>query len=598
MASDQETHKVQISDPEIQVVPDIFSERTRIVEKFLEPHDVTDQAGFKRRIYKQKNTRFSFRGREELPVMETVKNSQTVLLGSRPVHIDANDYQEYESQFAPNENKNELDNLESCYLATKDLSGVLALAAKLGAEDPDLINMLQEIKSGIYSEKSLALIDRLIAANNVKDDGSGWDDSFAGGDAEAVVVLSLMGNKEANNYLNSKLKQMNKLDKLRESQEDKVEIDKHIDQQVCVHATSFKPNKFGENGYEIKTTGDATNFEYVRNTIHVALNHKVVSHWMGNWDQSSYTILSPMKDVVEMNGSPKSDQEWDIWWTRNPGETLKFPNAIIVESGKTPPETLYVKEDKLKTFKDGEYTIDDLLNTEQFASCNIRTFNDFKSIFFISKFENKQLKESLDLNWNIEKLAQLFVEKYFPDEKYPGERKNKEYSYIIQYCISRYGDLDNFEQNFRTAANLSVAERVKQIFEDINISTAYIGSADNFEKAAIELSVSVSKKIESEIFSELSSTVVKNTIKEMGYEYTGGGNWPSAHNGSPYDWITRSHSAAIDIAKEVIGTDDDGNEIKGKFDWTKFKPIWQKLPDVDPKTRRVAYASGAFNSRV
>jgi len=48
----------------------------------------------------------------------------------------------------------------------------------------------------------------------------------------------------------------------------------------------------------------------------------------------------------------------------------------------------------------------------------------------------------------------------------------------------------------------------------------------------------------------------------------------------------------------VIGKDNGGTEIKGKFDWTKFNSIWAELPRVDSKTRRVMYASGAFNSRI
>ena len=96
---------------------------------------------------------------------------------------------------------------------------------------------------------------------------------------------------------------------------------------------------------------------------------------------------------------------------------------------------------------------------------------------------------------------------------------------------------------------------------------------EDYEIILDKLSSYITKNIEGEIFSKISSQATEATIRKMGFSPTEGGNWPSAHAGSSYDWFTKGHYFSIDEAKEVIGRDDDGTEIKGKFDWTKFNSI-------------------------
>lgn len=578
---------------EKQLAVSEFQQRSKIVEELLKPSIDSDQAGFKRRIYKYNEVEFSFRGREELPKLEVMKNSQSVLLGSFPVHVDQEDYQKYISEHNPNET-----NQADSYLVTKDIQGVIELVLKLGSPNPNLEKMLFEVRSGVYSGESLDLLDKLIAANCIKDGKNEWDDNLNGADAEAVVVLTLLGNEDASIYLDSKLEQMRSMDVLREQRnqrENKWPVD--IDMQACVHATRFKPIENKDGAYDVRTTGDATGFEYVRNTIHVSLNHKVVSHMGGKWDQAPYVLISPMRLMVDVNGPPVSDQEWDTWWIRNPGETLKFPKAIFIEPGKMPFNTLFVIGDKKAIFKGENYTVDDWLDTEKVSESQIDLRNCFNAVLFADFSDHPELRAFLDSNWDMEKLSQVIVEKYFPEESYPGERKDKNFIHILRYGQPRSGDFENFERSFKASGGDLLADRISEVLKSAGVSSAFRGEGEDFDAMVSELSLYISKNIEREIYAKLTSLVSAEVIRKMGFEPTSGGNWPSAHVDSPYDWFFKGHYVAIDEAREMMGMNEDGPEIKGRFNWTKFNPIWSVLPDVDSKTRRVMYASGAFNSR-
>lgn len=578
---------------EVKIFVDNFPERSGITKELLTPRNEIDNAGFTRRIYNHKGHSFSFRGKEELPKTETISNSKTLLLGSDPIHINPESYQEYRKEIIKVDEKAE--NLPTHYLATKDIQGVISLALELGATDPNMARLLNEVKSGTYSGRALDLIDKLVAVNCITDDKNEWSEKLTSGDAEAIVVLSLLGNDEANNYINSKLEQMRDLDVLRESKKEKgISVD--IEKQVCVHATRFKPILNG-NIYEVKTTGDATNWEYVRNTVHVSLNHKVVSHMMGKWNTAPYVLISPMREVVQASGLPESDEEWDTWWVLNPGETLKFPNGILVEPGKMPFNTLYVIGEKTSTFKGEDYTIGDLLDTEKATGSNIDLLRSFKSVFFANFSENEELKAFVDSNWDVEKLSQLLVDRYFPNESYPDQRKGKSFTQIINYHVSEWNDVNAFDQKFKASKSMPIANRVMDILNDLGVSQAFRGKKEYFEETLKTLSEYVTKDIESDIFSELSSLVVTQTVEKMGYKATGGGNWPSTHNDSSYAWFTTGHYVAVDNAKKLGDTEGEITKVRGDFDWTKFDPTWHVLPEINAKTRRVMYASGAFNSR-
>jgi hypothetical protein len=101
---------------------------------------------------------------------------------------------------------------------------------------------------------------------------------------------------------------------------------------ICVHVTSYAPERNKSGKYFIKTTSMATNYDYARATVHMTLNNVVGNHLAGNWDDASFVILAPYNDIVKENGNPQEVAVDDTYFIPNPDTGLVLPkNTYIVK---------------------------------------------------------------------------------------------------------------------------------------------------------------------------------------------------------------------------------------------------------------------------
>jgi hypothetical protein len=313
----------------------------RLLNEVLQPHIEVDNGGYKRKIYTLNGKSFAFKGREELPIYKTLQESRSVLVGELPKWVKAQDYSSYRDTVR----KTQLKEGSEHFATNKTVQGVVELLLQLGNTDKELFTLSVEIGKGIYSPQALEMIDELIAANFISDDGE--FSKHATVDGEALVVLSRMGNKEAQELIAKKKKilQERKIDLRQERAVPNGTEALNPKELVCVHATKYAPQALSATEYSIPTTYDATHGLIPRNTIHTSLNHKVEAHMDGSWENAGYVIISPFEQVMEKNGVPQGLNTVDTWWARNPGEPLVFPDATIIYSGGADVKGLYEKEE-------------------------------------------------------------------------------------------------------------------------------------------------------------------------------------------------------------------------------------------------------------
>ncbi len=128
---------------------------------------------------------------------------------------------------------------------------------------------------------------------------------------------------------------------------------------LCVHATSYEPKKNSDGEMYIETTAMATDYRFVRSTVHFTLNHVVVGHTLGNWDDASIVVLAPFKDVVEKNSKPEMVCMVDTYFEPNPDKGLVLPESTyIVRPGDNNGKLFEIGEHSA-TYKTDNYTKED-----------------------------------------------------------------------------------------------------------------------------------------------------------------------------------------------------------------------------------------------
>ena len=109
---------------------------------------------------------------------------------------------------------------------------------------------------------------------------------------------------------------------------------------ALIHVTNYLPQKNGEQ-YEIKSTAEATDYLYPRNTIHFTIGHHVDFIPMsGNWDEKGIMIVAPLKDTMDENGIPMGMSSHDTFFETTPGRNLRLPKGTQLFIPAADPEKL------------------------------------------------------------------------------------------------------------------------------------------------------------------------------------------------------------------------------------------------------------------
>lgn len=577
-----------------------FPLRDRIIERLFHPSEQTDQFEFKRRVYKYNGLTFSFRGREELPIVPIIQEAESILLGSTPIRISPKDFGNYTEEV---QGKNYDVKEARHFIATKDIHGVIALAQLLNPDDGLLISSVNEIKDGIYSSKVLEIIDSLIACNWISEVDTTWKSEIgkSGADAEAVVIASLLGDEEAVEYVKQQKQKLSILDKIREGRRiadlepqwqylERFPAPK-ISDLVGVHATKYRPRETND-GFEIPTTGEATNWTYLRNTCHISLNHKVRSHLGGNWNLTPFTIIAPFELMLQANGNPTAIDELDTWWVRNPGETLKFPNASLVEPGTPPEGQLFVIGNHKTIFKGESYTLDDLTKVENTRGWG-GLWEDFQDV--LMPYESEETEWT---DWNFKGLSEVFISKYFS-----GDEEVKEFARDRGRGGPQHAVFETLFMNGERG--ILVRNQVLKLLEDANLTVFFRKEPSRFHETLELLANKIAGNIEGRLFNDINEMALRQTIKLRGFptaeNLRGQSNSlgktlksstsSTDHFYSPESSIVNGHLSSVNDA--LVET--QGGEKR--FEWPKYIFNYN-LQALDEKTRRVLYVAGVTNARM
>ncbi|MDP7646261.1 MAG: hypothetical protein QF400_03810, partial [Candidatus Peribacteraceae bacterium] len=555
-----------------------------------------DDSSALRSVYTFNGATFSFRGREEMPIYETASQSNTTVLGEQSLYTEPEVFSSYTQKLAEHD-----PDSPQHFAASKTLLGVVELAIRLGSKDESLSKLRGELAEGKYSERALAIIDAITACDYLE---YGEFEGKPTCDGEALVVLALLGDKDAQNAVANKVEslryfeQQQREHQAREQSLDRSEAEPLNPEELCVvHATQYKPENQGDGKFAVRTTFDATKGNVPRNSIHTTLNHKVESHMYGSWEGAGYVLVSPFNDMVQSNDVPAVLNTVDTYWTCNPGESLEFSNAVLIAPAGDTGETLFQSKGDTVEFKSEGFGLRDLKETREMLTHGREEGaldRDIEStVFDYFQLDFGKARDDFDCEAATQHLGD-----YFYDDS------NRQHTpAILLKLIDCIGDESSDDVP-------SISEVLQDLLVEAGMKDCVTsGDQDSaVSKAANELAEEVGAKL----VGHISRIATNHAISEKGFSVKSGGMWAwgdsfdvthqthalasklgilsGAHTGQVDSQITDSWQRAKFAATE-------GDKENAEFDWKKFDPALEKLiPELDGASRRMLYASGLLNA--
>lgn len=571
----------------------------KLIEERLHPITEIDNAGYKRTVYAINNTTFSFKGREELPIYSTLTYSRSTFLGETPNWVETEDFQKWQEQLKLTQTQ---ESASQHYIVNKTLQGVIELAIQLGSKDASLPQLRDQLARGVYSERALTLIDALIALNYV--DFAGFNGKGANTNAEAIMLLSLLGDADAQTAVAEAVDTLRQIDQGRKANRERRKVYSEPlkpQELVCVHATRYKPEATEGGGFLVYTTFDATKGKVLRNTVHTALNHKVAAHIYGSWEDAGYVVISPFESMIKANGLPAVLNTVDTYWSRNPGEPLIFADGTLVAPGGGDIQGLYETEGNIVKFKSEGLDRQDLINIAEYARRNGYLDDFSKSIESAIEEALHPYGSAMELQeqWDFDTTQRALSQFLYGDE----------YSWGHQPALLRFlaEEIEGqFPQNLET--------RIKTLIERSGASLGIKSEVQDKEKAIEVLVKTLANRIRSTMFTEINEIAVREAITARGFNIKPGGMWAWGDSwtvtgqtvalGEELGVLVGAHTDMIDHElterfKQSINQAIEGEKRgNGRFNWTKYNPIYDSfIPKIDSKTRRVLYASGLLTAR-
>lgn len=311
----------------------------------LNPKEEISEDGTPRSIFERDGSTFTFKSFLESPVYPTLSNSDVEIIGANrlpgggALEDDVARYADTVSKLRPT------NPAGKHYVVDRTPDGMLELALRFDPENKELQSLRDEIRSGVYSDQGILLLDAMAAAVSMDSDGNLMPDENPNPDGDGLVLLALLGDTEAQADLASRVAKLHALDAEEEAKrvrEVRAEYDRvpppelgpgaetpSTDDFSLVHTLRYEPKRDKDGNVVLQTRFDADGFS--RPSLHTTVNHMVEGHLMANWDDTQFVVVMPMTDLVEKNGAPANLNAIDTWWLRDPGEKLVAPKAIILK---------------------------------------------------------------------------------------------------------------------------------------------------------------------------------------------------------------------------------------------------------------------------
>ena len=311
---------------------------------------ISDNLRVERQVFRFNDTSVVFRAQEELPdfgpALGVYGHASLLTPEAQPTYASLKDYQAWGQKHQAETGQPHHD----CLIAPATPLGVLDVAISLTGKGlaPGQIGQLDQLRAklrdGVFDDEVGRLYDVLFASATIGNDGPSRERALI------ETALCLANDPNAIETVNAKLAERQHRDQQNWNQVYGGRPGRHPNPEqldnlqtkrlVAVHTTQARP----EGRILPTATYNQDNKDHVpRTTIHTSLNHPAESHMWGSFENNKYTVVSPLAEMVDLNGVPDVMNSVDTYFTVNPVEGLGLPDeTILVELRVDQPDFVTV----------------------------------------------------------------------------------------------------------------------------------------------------------------------------------------------------------------------------------------------------------------
>lgn len=324
-----------------------------IQERLKKDESSVDELGIKRPEFTIGDHQVVFRNRQEMPTFnskdiavigaEVSPPLPTLKLNSEGVFVvrDVTDIIEY--------NKEHTLPIEAAegktLVVTNTVEGIVRAAKELTDDESrrtQLAALEEAVKGGDYtSPQSLDSVDDILAAITIDDEGKLRDEYDT--DGFALVLAAFSGDAEAKAIVDKKRSALLEGQAAYDRENDRENLVRAesvfgaieqlpLTEMALVHSTAYPIERDNNGNIILQAASQKRDDKLPRATLHFTVNSQVASNDGGEWERSNKLIVGNLaKSIDASHRNPYVLDGVDTWFTLNPGESIKLPDALVVE---------------------------------------------------------------------------------------------------------------------------------------------------------------------------------------------------------------------------------------------------------------------------
>ncbi|MDO4774092.1 MAG: hypothetical protein Q4A37_03135 [Candidatus Saccharibacteria bacterium] len=200
-----------------------------------------------------------------------------------------------------------------------------------------------------FTEKLKTMLSEMGACIGLQEDKDN-------GDALAIVLAGLAGDEGARKIMRDSARYIEENSNMAHRSTDGISQEnmEKLEEFVFVRSTGHPINRDEAGNVIFYAAANYLNGEHARSTIHFTVNGQVTSHAFGTWGNENRLVVTNARKMIEQNNLPVHISAADTYFSKDLGEALVCPDAVVIE-GVPDQAELFIRDKDIVTYSVKEH---------------------------------------------------------------------------------------------------------------------------------------------------------------------------------------------------------------------------------------------------